>query len=262
MCYLTFIHHMIPSPILMSSPVLMSSPTSRFSPTSPTFKGKGIRRASMPHVVTQLDPGSPNQDTLNARRTARLARASTDFPKSSSPLKRTNNAVTRASPRLTILTPEMDTWEFGCIPRIREVSNEPCTPVSAIETIFDVPSAAPSAESPHSSAHSPIIAPSAAQSVECSNSSTHSSNVIPCATPNVECSESSTHLSIITNSGPSTKTFVAELEDTSQIPPPATWPKIRKPFHPSPPPPDTMEFKTTEITVSTISLSLWTTLIV
>lgn len=154
--------------------------------------------STMPHVGSQYHPGQLARGSRDGEG-KRMTRKSIDYLKPMPLTPRERVAAKRSTPSLSQLaTPENIRWDVGSIRHIRDFSQDTNTPVSTVETIFELPSR--TIDSPNSSAHS---------------------------------------------------SFIAELEDTSPI-----ALKSMKPAFParrkqrSVSDPSTMEFKTTEMTVS------------
>jgi hypothetical protein len=114
-------------------------------------------RATMPlpHVVTQWETGQWSREGIDARR----ARANSEYlkPIAFSPTDR-NSGGLRKRPSLNFLgTPESDRWDFGSIRHIKQCSTEMRTPISAVDSVFELP-CTEARDSPNSSTHSSFIA--------------------------------------------------------------------------------------------------------
>jgi hypothetical protein len=112
-------------------------------------------RATMPHVVTQWEAGQWSREGIESRRT----RANSEYlrPITFSPTDRYSGGLrTRASLNFPG-TPDSNRWDFGSIRHIKQGSTDMITPVSAVDSIFELP-CNQSHESPNSSTHSSFMA--------------------------------------------------------------------------------------------------------
>ncbi|KAN0102093.1 hypothetical protein V8E51_012603 [Hyaloscypha variabilis] len=109
----------------------------------------------MPHVVTQWEAGQWSREGIESRRT----RANSEYlrPITFSPTDRYSGGLrTRASLNFPG-TPDSNRWDFGSIRHIKQGSTDMITPVSAVDSIFELP-CNQSHESPNSSTHSSFMA--------------------------------------------------------------------------------------------------------
>jgi hypothetical protein len=109
----------------------------------------------LPHVVSQWETGQWSREGIDARG----ARANSEYlkPIAFSPTDR-NSGGLRTRPSLNFLgTPESDRWDFGSIRHIKQCSTEMRTPISAVDSVFELP-CAEARDSPNSSTHSSFIA--------------------------------------------------------------------------------------------------------
>jgi len=116
---------------------------------------KNAMRATMPHVVTQWEAGQWSREGIESRR----ARANSEYlrPITFSPTDRHSTGLrTKASLNFPG-TPDSNRWDFGSIRHIKQGSTEMSTPVSAIDSIFELP-CNQTHESPNSSTHSSFMA--------------------------------------------------------------------------------------------------------
>lgn len=112
-------------------------------------------RATMPHVVTQWEMGQWSREGIESGR----ARANSENlrPITFSPINRHSGGL-RTKKNLNFPgTPEGGRWDFGSIRHIKQGSTEMRTPVSAVDSVFELP-CNESHASPNSSAHSSFLA--------------------------------------------------------------------------------------------------------
>jgi len=118
---------------------------------------RNAMRATMPHVVTQWESGQWSREGIDARR----ARANSEHlkPIAFSPTDRNSGGLRlRTRPNLNFLgTSENDRWDFGSIRHIKQCSTDMRTPISAVDSVFELP-CTPAHDSPSSSTHSSFIA--------------------------------------------------------------------------------------------------------
>lgn len=109
----------------------------------------------MPHVVTQWETGQWSREGIESRR----ARANSEYlrPITFSPTDRYSGGLRTKSSLQFPGTPESNRWDFGSIRHIKQASTEMSTPVSAVDSIFELP-CNESHESPNSSTHSSFMA--------------------------------------------------------------------------------------------------------
>lgn len=111
----------------------------------------------MPHVVTQWETGQWSREGIDARR----ARANSEYLKPiafSSTDRNSGGLGLRMRPSLNFLgTPENDRWDFGSIRHIKQCSTDMRTPISAVDSVFELP-CTPAHDSPNSSTHSSFTA--------------------------------------------------------------------------------------------------------
>jgi hypothetical protein len=117
-------------------------------------------KASMPHVSSQWQSGDSQRASCDARLSTGPARKSTEYlrPIAIPPCRPMRHI--RQSPSMSLLTPDNDRWDFGSIRHIRQYSSENKTPTSAVDSVFELPSATSAASfySPNSSTHTSFIA--------------------------------------------------------------------------------------------------------
>jgi hypothetical protein len=110
-------------------------------------------RATMPHVVTQWETGQWPREGIHARR---AKSASENLrPIAISPTNRKSDGP-RTKPNL-LGPPENDQWDIGSIRHIKQASIDMSTPISAIDSAFELP-CNDIHDSPNSSTHSFSIA--------------------------------------------------------------------------------------------------------
>ncbi|KUJ10766.1 uncharacterized protein LY89DRAFT_723346 [Mollisia scopiformis] len=115
-------------------------------------------RGSMPHVASQWNSGQHQRGSYDARLSTGKARKSTEYLRPIAIPPSRPGRQPRQSPGMSFLaTPETERWDFGSIRHIRQHSSETKTPVSAVDSVFELPSAT-SYNSPNSSTHSSFIA--------------------------------------------------------------------------------------------------------
>jgi hypothetical protein len=109
----------------------------------------------MPHVVTQWETGQWLREGIEPRR----ARANSEYLRPIVyPTTERNPPGLRTKKSLNFPgTPESNLWDFGSIRHIKQSSTEMKTPVSAVDSIFELPCNEP-LKSPNSSTHSSFIA--------------------------------------------------------------------------------------------------------
>jgi hypothetical protein len=109
----------------------------------------------MPHVVTQWDAGQWSREGIESRR----ARANSEYlrPSTFSPTDRYSGGLRTKTSLHFPGTPESNRWDFGSIRHIRQGSTDISTPVSAVDSIFELP-CNESYQSPNSSTHSSFMA--------------------------------------------------------------------------------------------------------
>lgn len=120
-------------------------------------------RGSMPqpHVASQWQPVQLQRGSYDSRLSAGRSRKSTEYLRPIAiPPPRPNNkhhSIVRQSPSMSFLgSPENEKWDFGSIRHIRQYSQD-TTPTSAVDSVFELPSAT-WYESANSSTHSSYIA--------------------------------------------------------------------------------------------------------
>jgi len=113
----------------------------------------------MPHVAAQMRSGDSPRETFDTRQATITSRRSGELQRPVTPSPRGRRKTTGANqmPSLSLLSmPKNSHWDFGSIRHIREQSSD-FTPVSATESVFELPSGRPG-DSPDSSIHSLFIA--------------------------------------------------------------------------------------------------------
>lgn len=112
----------------------------------------------MPHVASQWNSGQHQRGSYDARLSTGKARKSTEYLRPIAIPPSRPGRQPRQSPNMSFLaTPDTERWDFGSIRHIRQHSSETKTPVSAVDSVFELPSAT-SYNSPNSSTHSSFIA--------------------------------------------------------------------------------------------------------
>ena len=109
----------------------------------------------MPHLVTQWETGQWSREGIESGR----ARANSESlrPITFSPTNRHSGGL-RTKKNLNFPgTPEGGRWDFGSIRHIKQGSTEMRTPVSAVDSVFELP-CNESHASPFSSAHTSFVA--------------------------------------------------------------------------------------------------------
>jgi len=108
----------------------------------------------MSHVASQMLQGEPSRQSHNSARLGKMRTQSTQFHTESMPHpRRQGNSM---APTLSLLvTPNDNYWDFGSVRHLRQLSPDKPTPISAVDSVFDMPSAV-SAQSPNSSIQSPV----------------------------------------------------------------------------------------------------------
>jgi len=108
----------------------------------------------MPHVVTQWETGQWSREGIESRR----ARANSEYlrPITFSPTDRYSGGLRTKKSLNFPGTPESNRWDFGSIRHIKQGSTELSTPVSAVDSIFELP-CNESHASPNSSTHSSFM---------------------------------------------------------------------------------------------------------
>ncbi len=110
----------------------------------------------MPHVVTQWESGQWTHEGSDARRVKSTSEYLRPIPVS--PPANRNSGGLSPRPNMNLLgTPGSDLWDFGSIHHIKQGCTETGTPISAVESVFELPSN-DIHESPNSSTHSSFIA--------------------------------------------------------------------------------------------------------
>ncbi|KAE8447985.1 hypothetical protein EG329_009908 [Mollisiaceae sp. DMI_Dod_QoI] len=116
----------------------------------------------MPHVATQWQTGQYQRGSYDSRLSTGHLRKSSEYlrPIAIPPPRpgHRHPGVVRQSPSMSFLgSPENEKWDFGSIRHIRQYSFDTTTPVSAVDSVFELPSAS-SYDSPSSSTHSSFVA--------------------------------------------------------------------------------------------------------
>lgn len=128
------------------------------SPTRPRARGS----MPQPHVASQWQPAQLQRGSYDSRLSAGRTRKSTEYlrPIAIPPSRPGHRqpSVVRQSPSMSFLgSSENEKWDFGSIRHIRQYSYDTRTPTSAVDSVFELPSAS-SYESANSSTHSSFIA--------------------------------------------------------------------------------------------------------
>jgi hypothetical protein len=113
----------------------------------------------MPHVVTQMGTEEQSRKALSRREAAIISKRSGEFRRAPpSPMRRINGTDLKPLPSLSLLAmPENGHWDFSSVRHIRRQPSNEFTPLSATESVYDLPSGGPR-DTPNSSTHSLFIA--------------------------------------------------------------------------------------------------------
>jgi hypothetical protein len=115
-------------------------------------------RDTVPHVATQWQSGQISKEGLERKQAHRRAKASSEYLRPIvSPARPRQRGAKSVSSLSFLATPENERWDFGSIRHIREPSSDAYTPISAVDSIFELPSGE-AFGSPNSSNHSSFIA--------------------------------------------------------------------------------------------------------
>lgn len=112
----------------------------------------------MPHVASQILYQRPSGETRGREVTTTMKR-SAEFPRPATAIPSRKQPLDAKMPTLSLLvtSPDNPHWDFGSIRHLRNASQNE-TPVSAVDSVFELPSAGSYEETPNSSTDSLFVA--------------------------------------------------------------------------------------------------------
>jgi hypothetical protein len=188
----------------------------------------------MPHVASQIMYQRPSGE-IRSREVVTTMKRSAEFLRPATAVPRRRQPLDTEMPSLSLVVtnPDNPHWDFGSIQHLRTASHD--TPVSAVDSVFELPSAGSYEETPNSSTDSLFVAELEDTSPH-PFSKPHTSSDLPPKSPGPSTRSARSQSHLHTSSGTSiSKTSILRIEPPQSPARSVKSPKSQSHLHPGSP---------------------------